>query len=548
LNTGRPNQPTVRLKKPGFASSTKGGVRWWPLLLIVSVVLGYTVFTWAVRDIQRQDKLIHSAVAGVVGLILSIVWCLLLSRLKWQFRLSSILLLVLSLTALWSSLKFRSFSGDMIPQFDWKWNVAMERVNPPKATNNVNEIGDSNNIVIYDFTQFLGPDRDVIIEGVILARDWTFEPPQQIWRRSVGGGWAGFATSGSVAVTIEQDGENEVVSCYRLLSGNPVWRHSYSARFDSGIGGIGPRTVPTIVENRVYALGATGVLTCLDLANGRSIWSKNILTINNASLPDWGVAGSPLVVGSKVIVSVGGSNGNSLVAYDAENGDKIWGGGDDRASFSAPILANLAGTDQVLIFNKPGVSSHAVADGMVLWKYPWGTGNPHVAVPKIVSSDTVFLSSGYGVGSELLKIEVSTDGNLAAERVWKSLRMKAKFCNVARVGDFIYGMDDGIMACLDLEDGSRRWKEGRYGHGQLLVVGDLMLITTEKGDVVLFEPNPDEPKELARFTAFNHKLWNPPALAGQLLLVRTDREAACYLLPVVDPDKVEESVDQRAAN
>ena len=114
--------------------------------------------------------------------------------------------------------------------------------------------------------------------------------------------------------------------------------------------------------------------------------------------------------------------------------------------------------------------------------------------------------------------------------------MKAKFNNVARIGGFIYGMDDGIMTCLDLEDGSRRWKEGRYGHGQLISVGEMMLITTEKGDVVLFEPNPDEPRELHRFTAFDHKQWNPPALAGQLLVVRTAREAACYLLPVLSSD------------
>jgi outer membrane protein assembly factor BamB len=548
LITERPNRPTVRLRKPGFTSSATDGVRWWPLLLIVVAAIGYAGLTWTVRDIQRQDKIIHSAGAGVVGLILGSVWCVLFSRLKWHFRLSSIILLILSLAALWSSLKFRSFNGDMIPQFDWKWNVAMEKINPTKPTKRVELIGDSKALGVYEFPQFLGPDRDAIVAGPNIARDWTSEPPRQIWRRSVGSGWAGFSTSGSVAVTIEQEGENEIVSCYELLTGEPVWRHSYPARFDSSIGGIGPRTVPAIVENRVYALGATGVLTCLDLANGRSIWSKNILKINNAPLPDWGVAGSPLVVGKKVIVSAGGSNENSLVAYDTETGDKTWGGGVDRASYSSPIFASLAGTDQVLIFNEPGISSHAVADGGVLWKSPWGNGHPHVAVPKIVGSNMVFLSSGYGVGSELLRIEASADGNLAAEQVWKSLRMKAKFCNVARVGDFIYGMDDGIMACLDLKDGSRRWKEGRYGHGQLLVVGDLMLITTEKGEVVLFEPNPNEPRELGRFTAFDHKLWNPPALAGQLLILRTDREAACYLLPVADTSDLEAIVDQSAAN
>ena len=112
--------------------------------------------------------------------------------------------------------------------------------------------------------------------------------------------------------------------------------------------------------------------------------------------------------------------------------------------------------------------------------------------------------------------------------------MKAKFSNVIAAGEFIYGLDDGILACIDLQEGERQWKSGRYGHGQMILVDNLLLITTEKGDVVLVEPNPEEHKELARFSAIKGKTWNNPALAGPHLLVRNNQEAACYELPVLN--------------
>lgn len=511
--------------------------------MIFVLALGFVAFTWLLRDIQRQDKFLSTVAAGIAVILLSCLWCLLFSRLKWGIRFVSVGLVVVAGAVVASLLEFRTVTGDMIPVFDWKWNVALEQTEPMQPVANENLIKINTDLVVADYPQFLGPNRDVVLSGPVLAPDWSAKPPRQLWRRPIGAGWSGFAIAGTNAVTLEQDGENEIVSCYSLLNGEPVWRHAYPARYDNPVGGVGPRTVPTIVGNRVYTVGATGVLNCLDLAEGRPIWSKNIVEVNVASVPDWGIAGSPLVIDGKVIVSAGGSDGKSLVAYDASSGDRIWSAGNDRAGYSAPVMFELAGVNQIVIFNQPGIASHRLTDGEVLWTYPWGSGKPHVAIPKQVGAATVFFSSGYGVGSELLEIKKDDQGGFQAEQVWRSIRMKAKFNNVARIGGFIYGMDDGIMTCIDLEDGSRRWKEGRYGHGQLISVGEMMLITTEKGDVVLFEPNPDEPRELHRFAAFDHKQWNPPALAGQLLVVRTDREAACYLLPVLHSDNDNGVVD-----
>jgi outer membrane protein assembly factor BamB len=190
----------------------------------------------------------------------------------------------------------------------------------------------------------------------------------------------------------------------------------------------------------------------------------------------------------------------------------------------------------VVAFNDRSVSAHDPQTGDVLWQRPWGNGNVVCASPLIVSSNRVLFSSGYGVGAELLEITRRTNGSFAADRVWKSIRMKAKFAHLFIRDESVFGLDDGILACVNVADGSQRWKEGRYGHGQGLAVGEHYLLMSEGGELVLLQPTPVAPNELARFRVFNSKTWNPPALAGDLLLVRNDREAACLRLPVAKAD------------
>jgi outer membrane protein assembly factor BamB len=203
----------------------------------------------------------------------------------------------------------------------------------------------------------------------------------------------------------------------------------------------------------------------------------------------------------------------------------VWAAGEAEAGYGSPFVTTLAGRRQILAYNHRRITAHDAADGAVLWEYPWGVGYPHVAVPVVVGADRVVFSAGYGVGSELLEIKSGADGRFVADRVWRSLKLKAKFANpVAREG-FLYGLDDGIFACLDVKDGGAQWKEGRYGHGQGLLIGDLFLLMSEGGELVLLRPTPTGPGELHRFRVFSEKTWNPIALAGDLLIVRNDQEA-----------------------
>jgi outer membrane protein assembly factor BamB len=317
-----------------------------------------------------------------------------------------------------------------------------------------------------------------------------------------------------------------------VLTGRVLWSHADPAHYHTTIAGEGPRCTPTIVGNRVFTLGATGILNCLDLESGARLWSRNIVEDAKSQIPEWGFAGSPLVFDGKVIVSAGGSDGHSLLAYHSDSGGLAWSAGERSVSYGSPVLVRLGGVRQILAFNSRFITAHDADSGKVLWEYPWGVGQPQVALPIVVGTNRVLFSSGYSVGSELLEIKPGTHTPLAAERVWRSRNMKAKFATLVQRQGFLYGLDDGVLACVDLNDGSQRWKEGHYGHGQALLVHDWLLLMAENGELVLLQPTPDAPNELHRFRVFNSKTWNPIALAGDLLLARNDQEAACLRLPV----------------
>jgi len=387
-----------------------------------------------------------------------------------------------------------------------------------------------------DFPQFLGPNRDGVLAGPPLETNWIAHPPEILWRHSVGAAWSGFSIVGNVCYTQEQRAENDCVVAYELLSGKEIWVHSDPGRYDTVIAGEGPRATPTIVNNHVYACGGMGILNCLDATTGKLIWARDLITESASEIPQWGYACSPLVIEDRVVVHGGEGPMRSLLAFRAGDGDLIWSAGTHGPSYASPSLATLAGVSQVLAFNDGTVSGHDPETGGMLWEKPWGNGNVVCAAPVVVNSNRVLFSSGYGVGSLLFEITNSASHNLEATLVWKSIRMKSKFAHLFTKNECLFGLDDGILACVNLSDGSQRWKEGRYGHGQGLLVGEFYLLMAEAGELVLLRPTPKGPNELARFRVFNAKTWNPIALSGNLLLVRNDREAACLRLPLNHPD------------
>lgn len=521
-----PSQPAVSAAPP------QRKVRWWPALLILVLAAGAVVWIRAFYGRQFQDKNIATAQIVVFTILALLLWCLLLSRLRWKIRLAVLGFFLCAVASLPALFRIHGVTGDLLPVLEPRWSRhGLASLAAPSQASRSHDATAALSLT-NDYPQFLGPNRNATVEQPQLATDWNARPPQRLWSQPVGLGWSGFAVVGNHAITQEQRGEQEAVLCYDLLSGAVLWSYGYPAHFVSSLAGEGPRATPSVVSNRVYTLGSTGILNCLHLETGRCLWTKDILRDNDAPLNEWGMASSPLVVDDLVIVSAGGKAGRSLVAYRAENGQFVWGGGEDGAGYSSPQSVTLAGVPQIVIFNSGGVFAHSPADGKVLWHYHWPGGHPHVAVPLALPGDRVFISSGYGVGGELVQITKDNDGKFTAARLWKSNRLKAKFTNVVYRDGFIYGLDDGIMVCLDAANGELKWKQGRYGHGQEILVKDLLLVGGESGEVLMLEPRPDGPRELTRFSALSNKTWNPPALAGPYLVVRNDKEAACYRLPL----------------
>jgi outer membrane protein assembly factor BamB len=378
------------------------------------------------------------------------------------------------------------------------------------------------------FPQYLGATRDGHVPGVRLARDWSAQPPKLVWKIPVGAGWSGFVIDRGLAITQEQRGGDEMVVAYDLATGAPRWSHRDPIRYDSVIAGDGPRATPTIDGAYVATLGSTGRLNVLDFRTGRRLWQKDVVADNDAVSPEWGRSGSPLIHDGKVIVSAGGE-GRTLVAYDLKSGERVWRAGTDGPGYAAPMLLTLLGRPQVVAFNRATMTGHDPATGAVLWSQTW-PGPINVAQPIKIADDLVLGSAGYGIGAKLTKLTGGDGGAVNAAFVWESPRLKAKFTNPVFHDGFVYGLDDGVLVCLDVQTGERRWRAGRYGHGQTLLVGDVLLVMTEYGDVVLVEPTPAGHRELTSFTALDGKTWNPPAVAGKYLLVRSDKEAALYEL------------------
>lgn len=502
-------------------------LRWWPAAVVLILFAGFLLRAWWLLDQTRQDKVMQTMAAVVFALILLLVWFLLASRAPWKWRLTALGLAAVAGLAGSQLMTIRGVSGDLVPIFSFKGGSSADSGGEMLRTGARLE-----GAAIGDYPQFLGPNRNATVGGVPLSRDWESSPPREIWRRKVGPAWSGFAVTGDWAITQEQHGEEEQVVAYDLATGAVRWRHADATRYDTTIGGVGPRSTPTIADGTVYTLGATGLLNALDLESGQALWSHDVLKEHGAQNREWGKSCSPLIVEDLVVVSAGGVANQSLVAYDRTTGRLVWAAGTDTSSYSSPVLAVLAGREQILMRNQSSMAAHDPATGEVLWSKDWPAEQPNVAVPLLLGNDRVLFSTGYGVGSKVYQVSENESG-IDAELIWESPRMKAKFTNLVEREGFVYGLDDGVMVCLDPATGERCWKRGRYGHGQMILAEDLLLLTSEKGEVVLIEPDPQELRVLGTFAPFEGKTWNPPALAGSLLLVRSDSEAALYQLPVV---------------
>jgi outer membrane protein assembly factor BamB len=515
------------------------------ILLVVGTTIFLAAQFWPNSDVS-PSTLSLVKMGTVIGLgVLLLLWALRMP--EWRKRnvwLTTLLCGGLLLTVF----KPSSMNGSFFPIFvvrEWVENaflggshdalLAKQRAEQGRA-----EGGADLTITPVDMPEFRGKKRDGLVVGPRLERDWKANPPRELWRQLIGGGYAGFVSANGFLVTIEQRRDDEVVVCYEAKSGREVWATGWPTRFSETLGGVGPRATPTIAHGNVFAYGANGRLVCLNGKDGKEIWSAETLA-NNANI-SWAMSGAPLVVGDLVVVNPGSqtpeSAGRAVLAYDCATGKERWATGDKRSSYASPQLAKLHGVDQILIFDGHGLAGYSL-DGKQLWRTPWTTTpDINVAQPVVIDEQTICIGSGYGHGGAQIRISKEGD-SWSAKEVWKSKNtvMRWKFSSAVRRGDFMYGLNEGLLECVEIKTGKPLWKDERrigkgdgFGYGQILLSDDLIVALTDKGELVLVEATSEKFNELGRVQALTKgpKTWNTPALVEGIVYVRNEEEMAAF--------------------
>ncbi len=437
---------------------------------------------------------------------------------------------VLLLTAgAWTAVRFDGTDGGFDADLSLRWTkTAEDRLvaagdSAPAVSEGVASIDTGGG-----WSAFRGPERDSRISNLRIATNWEASPPVEMWRRSIGPGWGSFSVRGDLLYTQEQRGDEEVVATYRVSNGEPVWKHRDRVRFWEAIGGAGPRATPTLAGNIAYALGATGILNALDAENGSLVWSRNTVEDTGAVIPDWGVSGSPMVLGDTVYVAASGA----LAAYDAATGTPRWiGEPTSGESYSSPHLFKTEESQQIVLLDSEGVKAVDPSDGSPLWNHSW-PGAP-IVQPAFTDNGDILVSASEQSGLRRLAVTGSAAAGWSAQEQWTSIRLKPYFNDFVVHEGYAYGFDGRILAAMDLVDGKRVWKGGRYGNGQLVLLADqgLLLVLSEDGDLALVSATPDGFEELSLVPALEGKTWNHPVVVGRVLLIRNGVEMAAFRLP-----------------
>jgi outer membrane protein assembly factor BamB len=518
-------------------------------LVILAVIAWELAPLWQWADLDPRPIFVLSMIGQIVTplcLLALPIWFFCFSGLAGRAKVVVAGLVLLLAGAAVASVESVQVNGDLRPVPRFRWEGRPEEL----LERHLEQADDGTKLPpidltvdkLLDFPRYRGLRGNGTVNlDEPVEWSWDAYPPKLLWRQPCGGGFAGFAVAGSVAITVEQRRDQEVVVCYDRATGKERWTYAYDAHFRHPTGN-GPRATPTIADNGdVYSLGATGILVCLVGQTGYCKWSMDIVEDNAAKVVMWGMTSSPLIVGDLVIVNAGvnpdSNAGQALAAYRLSDGKRIWAAGSNRAGYSSPQKARLSGREQVLLFDAGGLAGYEPKTGKELWQHPFVTGmDMNIIQPLVLGEDRVFIASETGKGGALLKIARKGDA-FTAEQVWANHNLCSKFANPVAMGGAIYGLSNGTLVCIDQDSGERLWRGRSYGHGQVLAigraVGGVLLVLSEHGHVAVVAADRKGFHERARMNVFKDRTWNTPALAGRQLFLRNDAEMACYELPTV---------------
>lgn len=387
-----------------------------------------------------------------------------------------------------------------------------------------------------DWPQFLGVDRNGISSETGLLKSFGSSGPKVLWQTDLGVGMSGIAVQGDHAWTMYQDDSSQYVACLNTSDGKLVWKTAVAPMYENGMGN-GPRATPSVTEQSVFALTGEGILVALKRADGKKLWEVNVPRSLGGEPSEYGMSGSPLVVGSAVIVHAG-TESAAVAAFDAQSGKPLWKAGSGKAGYSSPVLRTVAGVAQVLAFTASGLTSLDPASGRELWTFPFATEyDCNTANPVQTDDNHVLISAGENHGSVLLNVTMSSD-KWTVKDEWtsagKDSQLRAEWQTPVLHDGHLYGLDNSGSAgpitnlvCVRLSDRKTVWAKNRFGKSNLVLADGTLWLTTMNGELVTVEASPAGFKETGRATVMETTRQAPSIAAGRLY-VRDDAKVICF--------------------
>lgn len=368
-----------------------------------------------------------------------------------------------------------------------------------------------------DWPQWRGPNRDGISKETIL-KSWPAEGPNVLWKAPSGEGYSGIVVANGRMYTIHATRADELAVCLDAATGKEIWKTTIDQSFKNDQGN-GPRSTPAVDGDLVYVLSAQGKLAALNAKTGAKVWSHDLRSEYGGKIPTWGVSTSPLVDGELLLVDVGGSGDNGVMAFNKKNGSVVWKTATDLPGYSAPIAVTVNGVKQYLFFTGAALVSVST-DGKKMWSHPWRTSyDVNAATPVFIPPDKVFISSGYNVGAAVLKIK----GN-QVEQVWRSQVMRNHWASPVLLGDYLYGFDEATLKCINVNTQEEKWAIRGLGKGALIYADGHLIVLSERGKLLLVEAKPDQYREKASVQVLRGRCWTVPTLANGKLYVKNQEE------------------------
>lgn len=372
-----------------------------------------------------------------------------------------------------------------------------------------------------DWPQWRGPNRDGISNETI-QKNWPAEGPKVVWKAPSGDGYSGIVVVDGKLFTMHATRNEDLLVCLDAASGKEVWALAVDQAFQNDQGN-GPRSTPSVDGDLVFGLSGNGKLVAANVKSGAKVWGHDLRAEYGARIPIWGVSTSPFVDGEMLLIEVGGSGDNGIIAFNKKSGKVIWKTATDTPGYSTPIAVTIDGVRQYLFFTGTALTSVTPSDGKKLWSHTWRTSyDVNAATPIFIAPDKVFISSGYNVGAAVLQIK----GNQVSE-VWRSQVMRNHWASPVLLGNFLYGFDEATLKCINVNTQEDKWAKRGLGKGALLYADNHLIVLSERGKLLLVEAKPDEYIEKASAQVLRGRCWTVPTLANGKLFVKNQEEIIC---------------------